>query len=697
MACSDILATVQQALSLQIAGDLAGAETRYRAVLAADPGHADACYLLGQLCRQAGRPDEAVALLRRAVEAAPDRVVFHIGTGDALAEAAQPADAVQAYQAALDLQPDAVDALYGLGCALADLGARDEALAPLQTAIALAPGHGPAQAILGELALHRGDFAEAETCLRAAQVAGVDSAELANDLGIALNHLHRHDEAIAEFRRALELKPDCPEAAMNLGNARREEGDVAAAREFYARVLIRKPSDCLRIRMATLLPPVYASTDEMLEYRARFESGIDELLDENFSACDPITQGGAHNFYLCYQGFNDRDLQVKLARLYRKVYAPSHQVMNKAALPGRIRVGFISAFFSDHTIGHLNQGIIAGLDRSRFEVFVFSVGKHEDAVARAIEASADHYHVFTERRLAEAEAVIAQCGLQVLFYTDIGMEPFTYFLAFSRLAPVQCTTWGHPVTSGIDTIDYYVSSVDQEPEQASAHYSETLVELSALPAYFRRPGKPAATRDRASFGLSDAARIYLCPQSLFKFHPDFDGLIGGILAADSLGEVLIPEGHHRQWTDLLLARFRRTIPEVSNRVRVLPRQSYEDYLQLMLLSDVMLDPVHFGGGKTTLDALSLGVPIVTLPGEFMRGRATLACYRRMGMTECIAASRADYVRRATELANDPNGRAQVSAALREQASQLGERGDVIRELEQFFIAAVEAAQGDSAA
>jgi len=134
------------------------------------------------------------------------------------------------------------------------------------------------------------------------------------------------------------------------------------------------------------------------------------------------------------------------------------------------------------------------------------------------------------------------------------------------------------------------------------------------------------------------------------------------------------------------------MPHVIDRVRWLPRQAYEDYLQLMLLSDVMLDPMHFGGGKTTLDALSLGVPIVTLPGKFMRGRAALACYRQMGVEDCIATDDSSYIRIANELANDVSRRRQLSELIAVQSRVLGERTDMIRELEQFFISAVEAAE-----
>jgi protein O-GlcNAc transferase len=692
MAGADFSRILQQAVSLQLAGDLAGAEAIYRGILAQDPGHPDTCYLLGQLFRQSQRMDEAVAWLASAVQQAPKRAVFYIGLADTLVEAGMAPDSIAIYRAALELEPDAVDALYGLGAVLLDVGNLDEALVPLEMAATLNPGHALTHAALGELALHQGRWQAAEASLRAARGAGLDTAEVANDLGVALNNLRRHDDAVAEFRRALSLRASYPEAAMNLGNALKEEGDVQGAANCYARVLRDKASDCLRIRMATLLPPVYASQEELLSHRARFETAIDRLLAEDLSACDPISDGGAHNFYLCYQGFNDRDLQIKLAQLYRKVFSSQPWPQARRDPSRRIRVGFVSAFLCDHTIGHLNQGIIAGLDRNLFEVFVFSVGRHDDPVAASIAAAADHYRVFTARRLREAQTVIADCQLDVLFYPDIGMEPFTYFLAFSRLAPVQCTTWGHPVTTGIDTIDYYVSSANQEPPGAEAHYSEKLVTLSSLPAYFQPPPSPGLMRDRSSFGLADGTPIYLCPQSLFKFHPEFDPIIGRILEGDPAGQVVITEGHRHQWTQALLARFQRTIPHVIERVRWLPRQRYDDYLQLMLLCDVMLDPLHFGGGKTTLDALSLGVPIVTLPGEFMRGRAALACYQQMDVLDCVAADVSGYVARAIELANDGARRAQLSRALQDRARLLSERLDVVRDLEGFFTSALDAAK-----
>jgi predicted O-linked N-acetylglucosamine transferase (SPINDLY family) len=269
------------------------------------------------------------------------------------------------------------------------------------------------------------------------------------------------------------------------------------------------------------------------------------------------------------------------------------------------------------------------------------------------------------------------------------MEPVSYFLAFSRLAPVQCVTWGHPVTTGIDTVDYFISSEHQETPDSEHYYSEKLVRLSALPACYYAPPDIDSTKGRADYGLPEGCWLYLCPHSLFKFHPEFDEIIAAILRRDPTGTFVLMEGHYPQWTVHLKERFTGTMPDVADRVTFLPRLGYADYLRVMQLADVMLDPLHFGGGKTSLDALSLGVPIVTLPGKLMRGRATYACYRKMDVLDCVASSKEDYVEKAVAIATDEDLRRVLSEKIMDRNHLLQEDMSVVRELEQFFLEAMQ--------
>jgi protein O-GlcNAc transferase len=645
---------LQQGLCLHLSGLPDEAEQFYREVLALDPNHADVHYLLSELARQAGDLQSAQALLEQALQSAPSNPEFHLARGNACAAEGRQEEAITCYRNALCLSPDSADAHFNLGVVLLALGRWEMAEASFLEVLRINPSSADAYNNLGNISMSLDRLSQAELC----------------------------------YRQALDINPEFVDAHVNLGNLLRKQGDIDGARQHFEQAIVVTPSDCLRIKMTTMFSPVYGSLEEMNSQRARLTEALSALEQAPLVPCNPLKEGGGNNFFLVYQGEDDREIQVRLARLYRRLYQPVHNVVERMPCQGRkIRVGFVSSFLRDHTIGILNRGIIANLSRELFEVSVFSIGHYQDAVAVGITQEADHYHALHNRDLHALENFIAQQQMDVLLYTDIGMEPVCYFLAFSRLAPVQCVTWGHPVTTGIGTIDYFISSEHQETADSDQYYSEKLVRLSAIAAYYYPPHVPSPAKGRADYGLPDNARLYLCPHSLFKFHPEFDGMIAAILQRDSTGVFVLMEGHYPQWTKRLKERFSSAMPVVMDRVKFLPRLAYADYLCVMLLADVMLDPLHFGGGKTSLDALSLGVPIVTLPGKFMRGRATYACYRKMQVMDCVVSSKQDYVEKAVAIATDDVYRMELSRKIADASRLLQEDAGVIRELERFFLEA----------
>ncbi|HYV39321.1 MAG TPA: hypothetical protein VE988_26770, partial [Gemmataceae bacterium] len=258
-------------------------------------------------------------------------------------------------------------------------------------------------------------------------------------------------------------------------------------------------------------------------------------------------------------------------------------------------------------------------------------------------------------------------------------------------APVQCTTWGHPITSGIQAIDYFISSETLESDAAEPQYTETLVRLKTLPIHYYRPELPAPLKDKAHFGLSMEDHIYGCPQSLFKFHPDFDEVLASILRADPRGKLLLLQGLNSKWVELLQHRFARTMPDCSNRILFLPPLDVPDFINLLAVCDVLLDPLHFGGGNSSYEGLAVGTPIVTLPSQFLRGRITLALYSQMQGLDCVADHAQDYVQKAVRLGTDADYRASIRQKLLAANEVLFENSAGIRELEHFLQRAVEAA------
>jgi predicted O-linked N-acetylglucosamine transferase (SPINDLY family) len=374
-----------------------------------------------------------------------------------------------------------------------------------------------------------------------------------------------------------------------------------------------------------------------------------------------------------------------VAALYQRVCPALSWQAGGAARSGRIRVGFISRHLYDHSIGKTSRGLIAELSRERFEVItLFAPPLREDAISRFIREKSDGFAVLPGNRDA-AQRAIVDLRLDVLFYQDIGMEPFTYFLAFSRLAPVQCVSFGHPDTTGIPTVDYFVSNDLFEGDGAEQHYSERLFLLRNLGtlAYYYRPPMPAA-KGRRAFGLPEGGTLYLCPQALFKVHPSFDPMLGEILRADPAARLVFVHGRSRHWSRLLQARFERAFPDAAERVLFLPRQSGADFSSLIAAADVILDTPHFNGMNTSLEAFAFGKPVVTMPTALQRGRHTTGMYRKMGLDDCVARSSDEYVRIALRLGKDADYRRQVCGEISRRNDALFEDRRVVEEFERFF-------------
>ena len=209
---------------------------------------------------------------------------------------------------------------------------------------------------------------------------------------------------------------------------------------------------------------------------------------------------------------------------------------------------------------------------------------------------------------------------------------------------------------------------------------------------YDRPMLPKNPKSRADFGLPSTAHLYACPQTLFKFHPEFDELLARILRADPRGILVLLEGRYPVWRETLWRRFESSLGELRERIHVLPQVAREDYLNVLALTDVLLDPIHFGGGNSSYEGLAMGTPIVTLPTEYLRSRITYALYRQMNFEDCIAASPDDYVRLAVELGTDSVRReAARRRILESNAGIFGDR-EAIQELEQFLRKAVNAAR-----
>ncbi len=689
LATGNTSALVNCALALYGLGRYDESADYCRRAIAINPGMAEAYFNLGNALRELGGFSEALAAYDRAVSIKPEYGEAWSNRGITLLAAGMAEDAVTSFQRAITLLPELTEAHCGLGNAMKKLGRLDDAVSCQKRAIAINPEYADAYNNLGNILKDLGRLDEAQAFLEKALEQKPNSPTILTNLGAVHKAQWKLDEAVACYQKALAIKPDCVDTYGNLANALKEQSRPTEAIAALEQGIEIKSDLGLMARKAMVQAKIHDSSHDIMAFRQRMEREFIKMLDEPVSDSDPYSSVADTNFLSAYHGLNDRQLQALIAAVFKQKFSllSWSPPVRQTAVKTVIRIGFVSSFLRDHTIGHLNKGVIEHLDRNRFEVFIFRPQKQPDEYSSQIDAVADKVVNFAQD-IVQARQAIAAEEVDLLFYTDIGMCPFTYFLAFHRLAPVQCVTWGHPVTTGISTIDYFISSESLEIDTAQEHYCEELFLSKRLPCFHQWPKISEKPAQRQDFGLPQEGNIYLCPQSLFKIHPDFDAAIMGILAGDADGWVVLLDGQHSNWSDILKRRFKRSGNDLADRIVFIPRIGSRDFISLLQLADVIIDPFNFSGGKTSAEALAVGAPIVTMPGPYMCSRVTAACYGLMGVTDLVTSDLDSYVATALRLTADAAWKQTVVAKIRANVHLIIEDMQAVREFERFFTMAV---------
>lgn len=696
---------VQQKLDLAVqhhmAGRLSAAEPLYRQVLQISPSHPVALHLLGVLAHQAGNNDAAVELIQKALTGAPDYVDAHYNLGNALKELGRLDDAVVSYKRAYAIDPEYVRALNNLGLTYQDLKQSAEAVSAYRRAIAVKPDYAEALFNLGNVLKELGDLEEAVKSYTRAVTLYPDYIKAHNNLGLALKELGRVQEAVDCYETALAISANEADVHYNLGVVLRELGQNDKALVSALKAFEITPDSLNFAISAHLYVPIIISSEQAIDHvRERYQAGLEFLKNNNGPFFCRNEQIDFHRYFLAYHNANNADFNADLSRFVRKNFdvlnmdSPHLGTWQPPSTTSRpIRVGLLSEFFRSHTIGKLYKGLIQNLDRRRFEVVLIHTPEtKEDAFCRSLDDMAD-VSLTLPFGVEQQQQIVSAEHLDVLFYPDIGMVPSSYLLAHARLAPVQLVSWGHPDTTGVDTLDYFVSARSVEPDSAPTHYTETLIQLNRLPCFYPKPEIPVALFGREALGLPQTGTVYGCPQTLYKFHPDFDAILSDIATGDPDGWIVLIEGRVSTWADLLRARWKKTAPALLERVVFLPSLPFDRFMSLLHNTDVLLDPVHFGSGNTLYEAMALGTPIVTCPGQFMRSRIVSGAYAQMHIEEPpVAQSLKDYAPLALALGRDPDRRHKLRERLIEAADRaLFSDSQAVREFEDFLEASVAAA------
>ena len=615
--------------------------------------------LFGAILAGQKKLDEAIIYFEKSIQISPNYADTYNNLAGVLADQKKYDKAIAYFQKAIQINPKLPEAYHNLGKALAEVERYDEAINNYNHAIKIKPNYVKAYDNLGNVYRILNDFENAISCYEKTIELDGSYSDTYNKLAIIYCDIGRVDDARKCFQKLFKLKPDNVQ---------------------------------YKINNALLLTPVYKSVEEIDLYRNKFIEGLDQLKKYQYSTDQPANEIELNFYYLAYHNKDNLKIMKKLSKLFRQIIPninyTSKNITNQKNKK-KIKVGFISQHLTNHTVGKLFGGLIKNMNKEKFDITIFhTFNTRKSLIKNEIDSSADKV-VNLKIKIHEQQLQVENENLDIIFYPDIGMSSATYFLAFSRLAPVQIASWGHTETTGIDTIDYFLSTALFEEKNANKKYSEKLICLSQIPTYFEPPEKIGLLKNRSELKLPEKSRLYGCPQSLFKLHPDFDRILSEILKRDTDGYIVLigNEGKDKFWSEILKKRWSKNFPILNEKVLFTKRLSLLEFFSLSNCVNVLLIPLHFGGGNTSLETMIFGTPSITMPGKHLRTNITSAIYKQMKISNPpITKNVEEYIDLAIKLAKD----SKKNNSLREKSKKAANKylfksRKALKEFENFLI------------
>lgn len=711
-----------QAVALHQAGRLGEASALYASILAEMPGQFDAAHLLGVIALQQGRFKDAQRQIEAALRLNPLDAAALSNLATAYLRDGQLETALIHASRAREAQPDHLDGLINLGSILRQMNRCQEAIGPLEHAYALSPHSTVVSNLLGACFLDRGDAPRAVQMFEVATALAPQDADGWSNLATALNAMSEHERALECADRGVALRGDSSAALSALAASQLELGKVDESIATYRTAMGLSPSSQTLCAFATALftnglneeglaildraiamdpanpvarwaqviaqiRPIYASAADVEHSRAQFSDSLLALqawFDGQPDVDGYKAVGSTQPFYLAYHPFNNRALLSRYGQLCARCMQSLPGALQSGMAVNRhtekMRIGIASAQLREHSVWFaIIKGWVAHLDRNRFDLYLFQLTPARDAETDFARSHAQHYED-RPATLAGWVAAIQNARLDALIYPEVGMDRLTAQLAALRLAPVQMASWGHPETTGMPTIDAYLSAEGLEPVDSEDNYAEKLIRLPNLGVYVD-PLAPA-TRDPnlKLLGLPKNEPLLLCAGTAFKYSPGYDWIwveIAKGLERQRNGRLVFFAGSSSM-SLMLVNRLRRVFAEsgiaFDARACVIPVLDRPRFFGLLGQAALMLDTPGFSGFNTALQAIECGLPVLAYEGEFMRGRLASSLMRRMHLPELIASIPTEYVQRAIELAGDKRRLKRLRAEIAER------RGILFRDL-----------------
>ena len=674
----DFQACYSLALTLQDQGQSDEALQYYLRALKIKPEYGDILNNVGSLYSQRKQYTEALEYFRRALQSTPRDAGIHYNIGNLLRHQEQYQEAIKAYRQALEIKPEVALTWNNLGLAQQKLGQLAAAEESFRQAVHCNPDHAGIYSNYGNVLCDDNRAAEAIELYRKALEIDPDFAEAWNNMGMALWSQGENETAIEYYQKALQLDTRSLAAYNNLGNAYNALGQYKKALSYYQQVLALDPDN------AETLNNIGNSYNEQGQHETAYQYFRRVLeIKPQFKA--------AHSNLLFLLSYNVLRTPVEMLEAHREWDRIHGSVGRKHAYthpttgdPGkRLRIGYVSPDFRLHAVSFFIEPILRNHHRQQVEVFCYAEISRPDNVTTHLQAQADHWRStigLTDEALAQQ---IHEDGIDIL--VDLaGHTAGNRLGAFSyKPAPVQASYLGYFTTTGLATMDYWISDEVLTPKDTVELSTETIYRLPRCCLSYQPPAEAPAVvmpqNDRVTFGSFN---------HLSKISPATIALWSAVLHAVPTAQLLLKSKQLNDTAvqDKTRARFAEHGISAERLILLPMTPTVEEHLGIYGRVDIALDTIPRTGGSTTTEALWMGVPVITLAGERFIERLSATMLSAIGLEALITRSREDFVACAAALAHDHERRTSLRADLRQRMahSPLCDAADLCRILENAY-------------
>lgn len=669
---------LKQAIAHHEAGRLPEAEQLYRAILQAQPDHAEGNYGLGMIACQIGQFVGALPYLNAALAANPSHPQFALTYAEALLAVGQPQEAQKTlnsmnrerYSAAAQSLRKKIGAAlpeHASPVGMTAAAETNQLIAQFNAGQFAALEHkaryllkndsnsGFVWQILGAALEMQGKDGLYELKM-AAQFLPND-AGAHNNLGKALRDHGQFDDAVASYRQALAIKPDFAVAHSGFGMTLRCLGQIDAALASYRQALLLKPDYVEAYNNIGRALLDFGQQDEAISHLRRaleIKPDYPEVHNNLLMALQYVPSTSSDELFAAHRHFGEQ---------FEAALKPNWRVPANDRDPGkRLKIGYVSGDFRMHPVAYFIEPVLANHDKSQVEVFCYSNSARHDTFTDRLIAEADHWLAcfgMSDDQLAQR---IRSDGIDILVDLS-GHTARNRLMVFARKpAPVQITYLGYPGTSGLSAMDYRLTDRYAEPG-SDQYYTEKLLRLpDSLWCYSPVDDMPEVTPLPA---LANGYVTFGSFNNVNKVGSECIVLWAKLLRSLPTARLMmatVPEGEMRT---RLVGQFREHGVE-DERLEFCGKLPLKEFQRKLQQVDVSLDPFPVNGATTTCESLWLGVPVLSLVGDRFLSRAGLSVLSAAHMPEFAVATPEEYVSTAALLASDLPQLAKIRAGMRER-------------------------------